>query len=773
MKKWICAVSIVAVIVTSVQLGGVAAIKALPQPFANKDGKTVAADLTLRDFNMGVAPETFAITMTQAGQTLRVSEPLKRMTVTHLKKTQDLVSWTYPEMGLDVAVSKVTSPQPHIDVDVHATKVAALNWPVLKGDAYVLPLYEGKYIPAKDENWKQFLNGKVMTVSESLSMGFLSKIHGQTSLVYVMTNLCNNDLGFDGPSAGGDVLPNITHEFPATDKEKHYGYRIYMTSSDPQAIAHAYKTDVLAHGGIVTLEEKAASNPEIRKLYGAPQIYLWNHETISQDDVLWQAMSKWKPNATAQAFEAYVAKFTEGGSTAIKELGKVRQQGYADRYQKSCITEAMNNALLKEDLYKVCMGPTADGAVVSAITENRIRRSHENKLLFAKAYGDALKPMKQWGNGNALSLVEDFKKSGMDKAWLCFSDWIPGMINPEFVKTAVRNGYLIAPYDSYDSIHKEGGDDWITSSFTDQSLFEKATIANKRGRKITGFNQVGRALNTTLSMPSVKERVTSIIETGVGYNSWFIDCDAAGNLRDDYSPEHMTSQKQDMEACLERMAYIRDQKHMVIGSEQGNDYASKTIAFAQGIETPVICWEDKDIRVNKASPYYTGGYWSPGGVPPIFSKVVPIKPLYEQVYLSPAYALPLFKMVYNDSVITTHHWEWGSFKIKGQDQNRMLNDMLYNVPPLYHLDKASWQRDKTRIMAHLKVWSPFHEKAVLSPMTDFAILTKDRMVQTSRYGNLQVVANFSNKTYNYQGTSIKGKSVLILDGTHKTIYTPK
>lgn len=50
---------------------------------------------------------------------------------------------------------------------------------------------------------------------------------------------------------------------------------------------------------------------------------------------------------------------------------------------------------------------------------------------------------------------------------------------------------------------------------------------------------------------------------------------------------------------------------MVVGSEGGNDFASSTIAFAHGIETPVIKWDDEDMRKNKTSPYYVGGYYSP------------------------------------------------------------------------------------------------------------------------------------------------------------------
>lgn len=41
--------------------------------------------------------------------------------------------------------------------------------------------------------------------------------------------------------------------------------------------------------------------------------------------------------------------------------------------------------------------------------------------------------------------------------------------------------------------------------------------------------------------------------TGVAFNSWFIDVDAAGDFNDDYTPGRTTTQEQDMQAKLARM----------------------------------------------------------------------------------------------------------------------------------------------------------------------------------------------------------------------------
>ena len=93
--------------------------------------------------------------------------------------------------------------------------------------------------------------------------------------------------------------------------------------------------------------------------------------------------------------------------------------------------------------------------------------------------------------------------------------------------------------------------------------------------------------------------MNDILQNGPKYNSWFIDCDATGEIYDDYSAKHITTQEQDLKARLKRMDYIAQEKGMVVGSEGGNDFASSTIAFAHGIETPVIKWDDEDMRKTK------------------------------------------------------------------------------------------------------------------------------------------------------------------------------
>lgn len=105
--------------------------------------------------------------------------------------------------------------------------------------------------------------------------------------------------------------------------------------------------------------------------------------------------------------------------------------------------------------------------------------------------------------------------------------------------------------------------------------------------------------------------------------------------------------------------------------------------------------------------------------------------------------------------------------------DRMVREVLYNVPPLYHLDAAEWKRYQKDIAAYHTVWSEFSRKAVLQEMTDFKYLTEDGAVQKTVYGeNIAAVANFSDEAYEFEGNSIPGYSVRIQIGGKSTIYTP-
>ena len=174
---------------------------------------------------------------------------------------------------------------------------------------------------------------------------------------------------------------------------------------------------------------------------------------------------------------------------------------------------------------------------------------------------------------------------------------------------------------------------------------------------------------------------------------------------------------------------------------------------------PVIGWGDPDMK-SKTSPYYVGGYWPPEG-PAIHIKQVPLKPNYLYLYYDPRFRLPLYQMVFHDSVITTHHWGSGSLKFKNAIGTLALLELLYNVPPLYHLNMAEFSKHKAWIKRHYAFFSPLHRRIGGQTMTDFEWLREDKLVQCTEFGDVvEMYANFGVDSFEYNGMVIPARSVV-------------
>ncbi|MEK5481270.1 glycoside hydrolase [Viridibacillus sp. FSL R5-0888] len=767
MKKIISIVLIV-VLATSVLTGCVGNEK--------RPSKEVYTQKDNLDFNFSVDPETFTFEVESNGTTEKASEPLEKMKVSNLKDDGDNISWTYAEQNLDIDIEKKDK---YVDITVKSNKDEEnmFSWPKVKGNGYLLPLNQGKYIPSDDSVWKYYLNEEKMKVIESFSMQFFAVDKDEYSLVYIIKNPYNNEIAFD-------TIKNIeftfNHEFPSINQQKEYGFRIYLTKKNPVHVAKTYKNYLIEQGDFKSLKEKAEENNNIEKLYGAPHIYFWDRTVISEENIQWAKLKSSFPDKLKLWIQELLATKVEDGAELAAAYEDLNNYDYVDKYTKNRIVKSLSAVMQLKEFYNTEVFTKEDKEIQKLINKkidklNPVELIELNKRLLKSELGNVVDPIEKWADANTIDVIKDMKHSGLANLWIGLDDWQEGFIKAELVIEAENQGYLIGTYDSYHSIHEPGKEQWETAKFKDTSLFEEATVTNKDGRKIEGFQGVGRKLNPTLAMPSVKERVTSILNTGLPFNSWFLDTDGTGEIFDDYSPEHTTTEAEDVQARIKRMEYLQKEWGMVVGTEGGNDFANKTIAFAHGIETPSFSWMDEDMGKNKESNYYVGRYYSStGGVPELFSKQIPVKDKYKKLFLDSNYTIPLYKLVYNNSVITTYWWGWGTLKIADEIENRMLYEVLYNVPPLYHIDKYEWKKYKDTIINHSKVWSSFSKKAIKEEMTDYKILSDDRLVQMTEYGkSLSVVANFSESEFAVQGEKVPGKSVLIIDGNSKTIYTPE
>jgi hypothetical protein len=721
-----------------------------------------------------VDPETFELAVKKGDISVPVSQPFQKRRIGELSNEGTETRWVYPEENISVSI-QTKEDYLHVTMKSETKADNSFQWPSISGEIYYMPFGEGKRIPATDKAWSNYLDGNVFNTLEQLSMPFWAVSEGDYAVLFIMENPYRNEMSF---SADPAIHFTLTHQYPEIDGIKENSFRIYLIKNNPAAASKVYRQYVKDTGDFVTLEEKAAENPNIRKLYGAPQIYLWGDNLITPENINWPAFRQLEDGSIIQYLKQFADK-TETGKEATQAFTDIAGQDYVSQYQKNTICRFLSGILKRSDFYEPQIF-TKQNEKMNIFLEKGIKNLKAsdimqlNKCALAVNLPEVFSPEEEWMNSETMELIKELKNSGIEQAWIGLNSWEQAYAKPELVQTAVEQGYLIAPYDSYHSIHEPGNEQWTTAKFADTSLYEEASVSDKNGEKLKGFQDVGRKLNPTLSLPSVKQRINGIFSTKIPFNSWFIDCDATGEIYDDYTRSHVTTQQEDLKARLERMAYIKDNYSMVIGSEGGNDFAASTIAFAHGIELKTFSWMDKDMKQNKESEYYIGNYYNPaGGVAEHFAKTVPIKEQYYPIFVDPKYDIPLFKLVYNDSVITSYHWDWSTFKIADSVQERMLREILYNVPPLYHLDRNEWEMHKEDISSHTKVWSQFSKKAVTKEMTDFKFLKEDGSVQMTEYGDeISVIANFGDVPYSYTEHTIPEHSLLLQMDGRFSIYTP-
>jgi hypothetical protein len=511
--------------------------------------------------------------------------------------------------------------------------------------AFILPTFQGRYVPSTDAEFQSFLKdqGSLNTTAD-LSMPFIGLDLSDYTVTILLENPFNNILTFNSQS--NRLTLTLAHEFTPNRAPRSFTYRVHLGPPSVIEPARYYRNYLIQSNQFVSFAEKAKRTPACERLFGALQAYIW-------------------------------------------------------------------------------------------------------------------------GDGLTTSFLEKLKRDGIDRALLCTGD-LNSLTNPAVAEIATRLGYLLGPYDSYHSIHSPSAKNtWDTAQF-DQALYDTGAIVRKDGKKKAGFQKRGYNLSPKAAEPYVARRVDPLLAK-IPFSAWFVDCDAAGELFDNYDPGFPTTQAEDARLRCDRLQWLTRTHGLIVGSEDGCAYAAGDIHFAHGMLTPVIGWGDPDLKDRK-SAYWLGAYWPPTG-PTVFTRSVPLKPFYQKLYFDPRYRLPLYQIVFHDSVITTHHWSAASLKFSDQLATTELLELLYDSPPLYHLNEKEYKLHRARILAHYAAFSPLHRLLVTNAMTDFQFLTPDREVQRTSFANgARITANFSAAAFK----AIPPRSVLIQSSASAQLmdYTP-
>ena len=729
-------------------------------------------------WDIEIVPHSLAVNVYPAGTDITVRASLGQTgfgPVTDFAHEGNGFSWKLPERSLTVHVESLRdSLTIEFIQDDPANDIQNFTWPVIENTesihGYIFPFFEGSYVPKDDITWRDFLcNRGPINTTAGLSMPFWGLDLGERTLTYILTDPFNNKILFRETETS-DLGMRVSHAFTPNWERKRYGVRLSLGEASPVEPAKQYRQWLIKNGEFVSFTEKIKKIPDAEKLLGAAHVYLWNGKLLSQYDVTdWKAFATKLSLGVDEGTVGTVGKliFSRLNTEAQEVVQDIARADYSSNYSRNIVCRALSEQLENPDFYnapawtEIPLGAEIEALVSRDVSTLSLSETYRrNCLLLYAAFHDTLRHPNEWGDGPSVRLLERFAESGLDRLWLGVDSWQDGFRHAAAVAKARELGYLIGPYDSYHSIHHPNEKDtWETAQF-DLSLYETGAIVNADGTKNRGFKKKGYHLSPLMAQPYVEDRVNSIVaQMPTDFNTWFIDCDAYGELFDDYSPSHPATQLDDMNARLARIAWIRDTHKVVVGSEGGAAYAAATIHFAHGMTVPVIGWGDPDMK-EKTSPYYIGAYWPPEG-PAVHIKQVPLKPNYLYHYYDPRFRLPLYQIVFHDSVVTTNHWGSGSLKFENAIETLALLELLYNVPPLYHLNIAEFSKHKAWIQRHYAFFSPLHRQIGGKSMTDFEWLTDNRQVQRTEFGDtVELLANFGTNPFEYEGIVIPGKSVV-------------
>jgi hypothetical protein len=189
----------------------------------------------------------------------------------------------------------------------------------------------------------------------------------------------------------------------------------------------------------------------------------------------------------------------------------------------------------------------------------------------------------------------------------------------------------------------------------------------------------------------------------------FVDIITAMQLYQSFEPGDELTKHDDWVAKSELMKFYKDQG-IVFGSEESADF---------GI--PYVDWfENRHKRVQGVS-------------------------------------IPLWPLVFHDAVFNMRYGGVSSV----DDHPGWLEDMLWGYLPHFFIAPDWDQEELFQSLGHVDKW---HERVGLAEMTDHQFLDEEYMVEKTTFstGN-QIICNFSDQPFTYEGKVIKAKDYLILE----------
>ncbi|MFO1499487.1 MAG: glycoside hydrolase [Verrucomicrobiota bacterium] len=653
-----------------------------------------------------------------------------------------------PETEREVTADRLGSEPIRLTAKVDGSGIFTW-WLPAGADAFVLPMSAGVLVESSNRPLIQWLRiGSPWSISELPLFGVR---YGNRMVVVIVPWPHYAEMVF------ADRL-GVRFSFP-TGREDATPCDIVVCRREPDPLAPAFAfrswRESAADTGAIprprSLSQKTADLPAARRLFGAPHIYLWGPALFSRHDVeldQWPTFAQRLRDAPPDSFPGRVAARLSAEHQS--ELAALAQAQRPQPYRVGEVAAAINTALADHEWAPgQPAGSPGDGAPWTSRT-------------LADALPGLMHDSKSWGDGPSLSMLQELRSSGLDRAVLLLSDLYGRQSRPDVAAMAEQLGFLFGPYDSYHTVHDPNAAPdatWETAQF-DSTAYLAGRILDADGSGNVGFKHTGFHFSPLAARPYVRSRVERLLR-GSPSSAWFIDCDATAECFDDYNPRHSASRVDDIQARRERLRWLETDKRLVVGSEGGSALFADVIHFGHGVQTPYVGHLAAEFR-DPNSPSFLGRSW-PSDAPASSFKPARVPTGLMTPYFDVRTRLPLYRAAIGDEVVVSHHWSFDSLKFSDVQGQRELLELLYMAPPLYHLSRETWPRRRERILRHFIFWSPLHRQLAAAPLTRFEVLAPDRLLQRTSFrteaGEVNVTVNFADlerKGYPPESATVEG-----------------
>lgn len=350
--------------------------------------------------------------------------------------------------------------------------------------------------------------------------------------------------------------------------------------------------------------------------------------------------------------------------------------------------------------------------------------------------------------------LDTMKLVGMDKAIWNFDANGSTADFSKIIDSINSKGFLSSRYDIYTDVFPPVHPEWTwyrTEGYHDDVIIDfdgqlhKGWVANEQGQPFQGYYTCSQTHLNYCQNHLPKDLSKN------HYNSRFIDVETASYLMECYSARHPATRKQDAAARNNLLNYIKNNNQLVIGSEEGYDFAFQNVDYGEGTMT-------MESIANSAYSWSNSDY------------------LLTQSYIAnnikPAIRVPLHGLTYHDVHIPTWWTGDGATRVPDYWDDKNLWNILYGTMPLYlPSGRKYWNENFEKFIDGYHLISAITRNVGYEKMTSHQFITTDWKVQKTTFANgWNIVANFDSLPYAWNGKVLAPKGFYASDEKGNEVY---